>query len=563
MKSVNGINWELKTIPERLILKNKQRYDISYLLSKIYIEKNYSDEEIFNNLNKSQTKKLFYINDDFKHAGKLLTECFKDKKKILIFGDYDVDGYSSMYMLYDFFSNLNIEFDYYIPNRHLDGYGPNIKLLKKLLYNNNYSLVIFVDCGSNSLDEINYLENMGLKTIIIDHHQIQHHKLFKNTIIINPLKDSKKINYHFLCAGSLVYYFIKFLTIEFKFKNINLKEYSFFAAIATICDQMPIRGYNKVIVMEGFENLNLIKSHSIKKLLNLKSKVTSTKIGFELGPLLNSASRLGYSNLPFDLLIEKRKINIDKIVNKLIIINEKRKKIQKETFFILNNKSNIFKSEVIFLFKENINEGLLGIIASKYVEMYNKPCFMLTNSKSIIKCSSRSINGFDIGNLIYLAIQERIILSGGGHSMAGGCSLKKNKLNDFKKFINIHYNKIFKNSKNIKYYSSEQNFISLLKFAKKEFKFLEPLGNNNSNPLFLIKKNKVIKMKIINETHLQLIIKNKHNLSCRCFAFNAIGTKLGYKLMNLKSEIDLIVQINNNFIQKNSDFNLIIKDAIV
>ena len=280
MKSINGINWKSKPIPERLIQKNKQQYNISYLLSKIYLEKNYSDEEIFITLNKSQSNKLIYQNDDFEPASKLIIECVKEKKKILIFGDYDVDGYSSTYILFDFFSNLNVDFDHYIPDRFVDGYGPNNTLLEKLLKNNNYSLIIFVDCGTNSVDEINYLEKKGLKTIIIDHHQIHQYNYFKNTIVINPLKKSKKKNYNFLCATSLVYFFAKFLTTKFKLRNTNVKKYSFFAAIATICDQMPLREYNKSIVLEGFKNYNQIKFDNIKRLLNPKNKISTSKVSF-------------------------------------------------------------------------------------------------------------------------------------------------------------------------------------------------------------------------------------------------------------------------------------------
>ena len=144
--------------------------------------------------------------------------------------------------------------------------------------------------------------------------------------------------------------------------------------------------------------------------------------------------------------------------------------------------------------------------------------------------------------------------------MAGGCTLKIDKLNHFEKFLNLYYNKKFKSLENIKFYVSEQMLDSLYKFAKQEFQYLEPLGNNNSNPLFFVKGNKIIKYRIIKNSHLQLIIKNKYNKSCLCFAFNSIGTKLGDLLMNYKKEVGLIVQINNKFIQKNTDFNLIIKE---
>ena len=563
MKSINGINWKTNNIPERLILKNKQNFKISYLLSKIFIDKNYTDEEIYNSINKLKNYEFNYQNKDFSAAGKFILDCFKNKKKILIFGDYDVDGYSSTYLLYDYFSKLRINCDYYIPERLTDGYGPNIKLLKKLINKNNYNLVIFVDCASNSIEEINFLENNGLKIIIIDHHKIQQKEKFKNTVIINPLKNPVE-NKYFFCATTLVFFFIKYLSNYLKItKKIDFNKYLFFAGMATICDQVPLAMYNKIIVNSALNIFNSIKSNRLKKLVNLKSKITSNDIGFILGPIINSAGRLGFSDLPFKLLIENKKSNIEKIQYQLINLNEKRKNIQKKTIRLLKNNNELKSNEVIFKFKKNINEGLLGIIAANYVELYNRPSFILTNSGNLIKCSSRSINGYDIGNIFYLAIQKKIIINGGGHSMAGGCTLKKEKLDDFKKFLNMIYIKQFNNFENIKTYIGEQNFNSLKTFAKYDLQNLQPFGNNNINPFFLIKNNKILKIKIIKDTNLQLIIVNRNKRSCVCYAFNAIDTILGDCLMNVKKEVDLIVQINNKNIQKNTDFNLIIKDAIV
>ena len=564
MKSINGIDWKDNKIPERYILKNKQNYDISYLLSKIFLEKNYTEEEINNSIYKNYNQEISFKNQDLIHAANFLIECINNKGKVLIFGDYDVDGYLSTYLLFDYFTNLKIDCDYYIPDRFLDGYGPNIPLLKKLLNKKNFDLIIFVDCGTNSFDEINYLESQGIKTIIIDHHQIHEHKNFKKSIIINPLKNKSLKKYSLFCATTLVYFFIKYLfnIINAK-KKIDLNKYLFFSAIATICDQMPLRDLNKLIVINGFNNFNIYKSNNLKKLIKINRKLTSTDVGFSLGPILNSASRLSYSNLPLKLLIEKNNTNIDKISKKLIYLNEKRKKIQNSTIYFLNKDLDLKNSEIIFKYKENINEGLLGIIASNFVELYNKPSFVLTNSNNLIKCSSRSVYNYNIGNILYLALKKKIIINGGGHAMAGGCTLKKEKLNEFKNFLNVYYNSKIDYSKNLKFYTSEQDISSLLTFAKYEMQFLEPLGNNNISPFFLLKNIKIIKFKIIKNLHLHLIIKSKSYKSCVCFAFNAIGTKLGDLLMNNKKEIDLIVQINNKIIQKNSDFNLIIKDAIL
>ena len=219
MKSINGIDWKINNIPERLILKNMQIYNISYLLSKIFLEKKYTDDEIYSSIYNSKDIAINYINTDFEKAGKLISKNLKSHKKILIFGDYDVDGYSSTYLLYDYFASLGVNCDYYIPDRIIDGYGPNLQLLKKIIHKKNYGLVFFVDCGSNSLDEINYLNNYGVNTIIIDHHQIHEQTKSKKNVIINPLKDHILTKYSFFCATTLVFFFIKYLINILPCKN--------------------------------------------------------------------------------------------------------------------------------------------------------------------------------------------------------------------------------------------------------------------------------------------------------------------------------------------------------
>ena len=560
MKSVLEMTWKMKSFPERLILKKKQDHNISYLLSQTFLNKNYTDEEIYTSLINENLYDLTYQNEDFELAGKYFLESTKEDNKILIFGDYDVDGYCSTYLLYDFITNLKIKCDYYIPNRFKDGYGPNLKLLKKLIDKNKYSLILFVDCGSNSIDEINYLEKKNLKTIIIDHHQIYKKKKLIKTVIINPLKNFDKNYSSNFCATTLVYFFLKYLNDKLtKEKKINFNKYLFFSAIATICDQMPLRHLNKRIVKKG---LNYFNYYNFKKILNLNNRISSSDIAFNLGPILNSPSRLGDSNITIKFLTEENEKKIYKISDKLITINEKRKKIQNKTFNLIKQSTEIIKDEVIFKYEKNINEGFLGIIAANFVEKYNKPCFILTNSNNKLKCSSRSIYGFDIGKIFNEALLKKIIDKGGGHARAGGCTLDLSKLFEFKKFLNDIYKKKFSKLENVKYYTSEQNFESLKSFFKNDLQKLEPLGNDNQSPFFLIKKNKIIKTKVIKDLHLQILIKN-NNKTCLCFAFNSVGTKVGEILMNYKNHVDLIVQINNKNDKKNSDFKLIIKDIIV
>ena len=563
MKSVTGMTWKVESVPERLILKIKQDFNISYLLSKIFAAKKYTDEEIYNSLNNNISLEINYKNEDFKKASLFLLESLKKKEKILIFGDYDVDGYSSTYLLYDFIKHMKIDCDYYIPDRISDGYGPNIKLLKKLIKKKNYKLVFFVDCGTNSFEEINYLEMNGIKTVVIDHHQLQKKILLKNTVIINPLKINPKNKFSYFCATTLVYFFLKYMyAILNKKIYIDFNKYLFFSSIGTICDQMPLRNINKLLVKNSLKNFSVFKLNSFQKILDMKKKITSSEIAFLLGPLFNSPSRLGQKDLVIKLLIETNKDNILNISNKLFDLNEKRKKIQNKLFKTLNEKIIIEDNKVIFVYEKNINEGLMGIVAANFVELYNKPCFVLTNSNNYIKSSCRSIDGYDVGDILKHALNKKLILRGGGHSMAGGCVFHKNNFSEFKNYLNNIYKKKFTKTNIFKNYVSEQSIPSLKSFAKYELDILEPFGNNNLNPLFLIKKNQIIKFKILKSSHIQVIVKNNFT-TLSCYAFNAVDTKLGNALMNYKKKIDLIVQINNNNVRKNSDFNLIIKDAIV
>jgi len=256
--------------------------------------------------------------------------------------------------------------------------------------------------------------------------------------------------------------------------------------------------------------------------------------------------------------------DIKNLSKELIKLNDRRKKI--ETLIINEIDFDKIKKEdnsVIIYYNSNINEGLIGIIAARLKDFFNKPSIVITNSNNILKGSARSISNYNIGRTVKNAVSKNILINGGGHNNAAGFTLKKDKLIEFKKLLNTIYKNKFSNAENVKYFTSEQSLKSLFSFAKKELQSLEPLGNNNMNPFFLLKKNKIIKYKVIKNFHIQIVVKNKYNRSCLCFAFNAIDTRLGDILMNVKKEIDLIVQINNNIIHKNSDFNLIIKDAIV
>ena len=237
MISVSGRKWEEKIVNSKFVEKIQQDYNFSHLLSKLIVSRNFDENEIYlieNNLN---LLNIFKNNSDFINAVKLVLHTLKNKEKICILGDYDVDGSAATSLFVNFFQSLNHPFFYYIPDRVKDGYGGSKKLFEKLILKKP-KLVIMVDCGSTSVDAVNYLNKNDIKSLIIDHREID--KPYpKANIIINPKKNNGYLEYDYLCATALTY-FLDILIQKIEHK-INLRKYLIYVLLATVCDIMPLR----------------------------------------------------------------------------------------------------------------------------------------------------------------------------------------------------------------------------------------------------------------------------------------------------------------------------------
>ena len=325
MISISGKEWKEYKIPKRLIDKYSNDFDISENLSKFYLTRNFNKEDILikeitdNNLN------IFSKNKDFLSASEMIVDIINNKQKTLIFGDYDVDGISSITILSSFFKYLNHPFKYVIPDRFIDGYGPNIRLLDQNL-DKEIDNIIFLDCGSNSHDVINYLKTKKIKTIIIDHHIINNLDIPKSDILINPIKNNQKLIDNNVCTATLTFFLVDIINkkINSKFK---LNDYLIFCLISTICDVMPLKGFNRKILTIGFKKL-FIKNKGLKKLIsnNLKKKITYQDIGFNIGPLINSSGRIAKANDVVELFLTQNDDKIDNIINKMNSHNLTKKK---------------------------------------------------------------------------------------------------------------------------------------------------------------------------------------------------------------------------------------------
>ena len=566
MISVSNKEWSERKFSTNLVDKLSQDNNFSQILSKLIISRNFNDEEIhsikhFKNINFSN---VFKFNEDYKQSIDLVIKCVKNKETICIFGDYDVDGSCSTALLLKFFKSINHPVYFYIPDRAKDGYGPNIKLFKEIL-KKNPKLIILVDCGSNSNDAINFLNERKINSLIIDHHQIN--KPYpKANYIINPKKDNGYIEYDYFCATTLTYFFLELLSEKIK-TNFIIKDYLIFVLLATVCDVMPLRYVNRLIALKTLDEFNLDKITPIKKIyefLNKSNKITINDLGYLLGPILNAGGRLGFSSYAVKLLSSNDEKEIDLIIKKLVELNEKRKSFE-ET--ILNNidykKIEVENENVIIYYHPSINEGLIGIIAARLKDIFNRPAIVITSSQNLLKGSARSISGFDIGLVFKNALDNKLIIKGGGHKMAAGFSLDKNNLKSFREFIDNSYKKMCKNLNSNFLYESKISTSVFNSNFNVEINKLYPFGQGNTEPVFLFENLKIIKSKVLNNKHISNIFVSKSGFSIKSIAFNSINEAIGNYLLNYKKEINVIGYLNDNFWNNKKTLQLVASDLII
>ena len=569
MISVSNKEWGERKFNENLVNKCSQDNNFSQILSKLIVSRKFNADEIYtiNNSKNVNFSNVFKFNEDFNKSIELVIKNIKNKSKICILGDYDVDGSCATALLIKFLKSINQPLFFYIPDRIKDGYGPSIKLFKKII-SKSPKLIIMVDCGSTSIDAVNYLNENNIDSLIIDHHQIN--KPFpKANSIINPKKDNGYIKYDYMCATSLTYFFLDLLIDKLNIKtNFILENFMIYVLLATVCDVMPLRFLNRIIAIKTLNKFQLNNVTPIKKIyeiLDIKKRISIDDLGYLIGPILNSGGRLSKSNYAADLLSTNNEKNMTSLINKLIKLNEQRKKIEQKILEEIDfNKIEKENKKIIIIYKLNLNEGLIGIIADRLKEYFNKPVIVITNSNDFLKGSARSTPNFDIGLAINNAFDQKLIISGGGHKMAAGFSLKKSKLEDFINGMNTLYSKgNIDNEKNLFFYESKISTTAFNKDFYNEINKLTPFGTGNNEPLFLFEKLKIVKAKIVKKKHITNFFKSKNGFLIQSISFNSTNTKIGEYLLNYKKEISVIGQIKENFWNNKSSLQLSVRDLII
>ena len=561
MISVSGKDWEEKKFNKRITDKIKIDNNFSELVARQIVSKNFNADELYLINNNLELKNPFTQKKDFLNAVNLLDNSVQNNEHICIIGDYDVDGCTSTTLIVKLLKKIKASYSYYIPNRFEDGYGSSLNLVKKII-KKKPNLIIMLDNGSSSTEAINFLNIRKIKSIIIDHHEI-YNPYPKSNILINPKKKCDYSNFNYFCSATLTYFFID-LYIKKKKLNISFSDNLFLVLLATISDVMPLRKINRIVAKKVLLKINLKKNYFFNKVFEIKKIKKPIQIddfGFLFGPILNSAGRLDDANIIVKLFTSNNRDEIDQIINKLILLNEKRKFIENSILQTINFKKIKFDpNSVIILEKNNISEGLIGIISSKIKTYFDKPSIVITKSANIYKGSARSTENFNVGKLIKKTLDLNLIESGGGHNMAAGFTIKKDNLSSFKKFIYEYANNKILPTKS--HYLSKISFNTLNQLFLSDLRKLEPFGEGNQSPLFLVENIKVVKTKILKKNLMTCYLKNNSGKILPAISFNLFEHDISYHLTNNKNQLNLIVQLAENFWNNKKNLQILIIDIL-
>ena len=542
-KSLSDKFWEEKEIDFKHIQALSQKKSISEIFSKLLISRGVFEDNYDNYINPNLLNNLpdpFELKDMKKGIERCI-EALKNNEKIGIIADYDVDGSTSASILHRFLNNYTNNLVCKIPNRLSEGYGPNVRLMNEML-NEKITLLFTLDCGTSAFNSIDLPNFNSIEVIVIDHH-LSEFKLPKVHSVINPNRFDEKNNYKDFAAVAVTFLFLMGLRKQLResrlFPNIkepNLMSCLDLVAIGTICDVVNINNYNRSIVSKGLELIKNRKNKSITKILdnsNINHEPKAMDIGFILGPQINAASRIDDSSLSSKLLISNDDAEIETISRKLFLINEKRKLIEQNIFSeaveqIREQENNKF----IIVYKENWHQGVLGIVASKIVALYNKPTFVFSFINNVGVGSGRSIDKIDIGSIVIELKANDLIEKGGGHRMAIGLKIHKNKLEEINEFLTMKFNlfdsKLFE--KKI-FYDIEISVNQINKELLNNLELLEPYGKGNEEPQFLIKDIVIDQVKNLKNKHILIFFKNDLGENLKGISFNSINTQVGDYLM--------------------------------
>jgi single-stranded-DNA-specific exonuclease len=556
-----------KSLKPETISALSEKYKIPKVISTILLNRGIEENDFKAFLQKSMRDiKNPNLMLDMDKATERIVKAIHDKEKIVIYGDYDVDGITSTALMYEFLSWQGADVSYYIPDRKDEGYGINIMAVNKLIKQGT-KLMITVDCGITAIGEVEFASLQKMDVIITDHHTCKDRLPTAAKAIINPKRPDCDYPFDGLAGVGVAFKLVLALAIAL---GINTTEcfnrYVDIVTIGTVADVVPLLDENRIIVDKGIKALQNPTRAGIKALMEVSGAnnrlMSASTIAFALAPRLNAAGRLGSAKTAVELLLTHDETEARKIALELDAANKERQateqKIYDEALELIAADPNFAKKKVIVLAKEGWHQGVIGIVASRINDLYYKPCILISHHNGIGKGSGRSIPGFNLFDA--LTHCEKYLTDFGGHAVAAGLNVNMSDLEAFTKEINKYADEVLSDNDMIPHIEIDcpltERFITLENAHM--LSRLEPFGMDNDKPLFSLNDVEVAYVSAVgaDNKHLRMrIAKNGTFINCIGFSMGSYADKL-----NQGSVIDIAFQIDINRYQGTENVQLVLKD---
>ncbi len=552
--------WEFYDKDQEMVKKVQEDFGLSRLLSTIIVNKGLkTKEEIEVFLN--PTRKDFhdpYLMPDMKIAVDRIINAIEKQEKVIIYGDYDVDGITSITVLKKFLADRGLDVDSYIPNRLDEGYGLNKTAIDKIV-SDKYQLMITVDCGISGIEEIDYANTLGLETIVTDHHEPAE-QLPNALAVVDAKRKDNKYPFNQLAGVGVVFKLIQAISEVYKLEEKEYLKYLDIVCVGTISDIVPLVDENRVITKLGLKLVEVTRNVGLKALLASigYKKIDSSAISFGVAPRINACGRMGHEQDALQLFFTDNIVEAMDISKKLNEYNKQRQDIERKIFeeVLLKIENGEKDKPCIVLADKNWHHGVIGIVSSKVTEMYYKPSILICLEDGEGKGSGRSIPGFDLHEA--LSKCDKYIDRFGGHSMAIGISVAESNYEKFKK--------------DFEEYVSTTNIEQLVPVVKvdeeveakdinikvvEDLNMLEPFGEANKMPIFMYRNLRINSIRALSEgKHLKLTLKDES------VVIDAIGFNMGY-LVNeylLGDKVDVLGNLEINSFNGRESVQINLKD---
>lgn len=547
--SFSGKQWHQPPFDERQALNLSQKSGLQPLIAQILTSRGITAQDYETFLS---PRLRDYLPDPFSlidmdKAAERIAQAIIDKEKIALFGDYDVDGATSTALMARFLNSFGLQPTLYIPDRIGEGYGPNTPAIEKLCETHDF--IITLDCGITAFDPLARAKDLKTDIVVLDHHGAEP-QLPEGIAIVNPNRlDDTSGQGHMAAVG------VTFLAILATLKTLDGNgffqnqpkpdplQWLDLVALGTVCDVVSLTGVNRAFVAQGLKVMAMRHNTGITALADLAGldeKPSTYHAGFVLGPRINAGGRIGDANLGAQLLYEEDSAKARQIATVLDQNNRDRKEIEKTALdeaIAMAEQTLADQSHLLFVLGKNWHPGIVGLVASRLKDRYNRPtCAIALDGNGIGKASGRSIKGVDLGGMVIAARQKGLLLNGGGHGMAAGFTVEATKIDDLHAFMSeriiaVHGQDPLKPIVTIDSLTSPQSItLDLARSLEK----LAPFGMGNPQPRFMLKNCRLIKIDVLKDVHLRMIIGDSagHG-SLKAMSFRSVETPMGQALLNL------------------------------